>query len=135
MITPAFTLLAAVLLPVAIDIGTHSPGNFAFDWSGENASGTPGYITTHVEFHYKANPPTEAPDGGHLTVSVPFVAKTGVNLVPITIAVQGIIGGVYDLSVLLVGEGGNRSAHSDPVLAVRVRVNRPAAATNLRVDD
>jgi hypothetical protein len=127
------TLVAFLAQAQPIEVGVNSLGKFAFDWSGEYADGTPMAETASVEFHYMPVPPGPGDEGGHRAVKLPLAAVTGENVIPMKDALQGIPEGVYDLSALLVGVGGNRSAHSTPVLAVRVRVKNPDAPTALRV--
>ncbi len=115
-----------------IDVGVSSGGKFAFDWSGEFEDGSPGAEITHVEFHYKPEPPI--PEGhGHTTVSVPLVVKVGENIVPMSIALEGVAAGLYNLGVRVIGVGGNPSNYSHPDLSVMVRVKNPARPANLRV--
>ena len=120
-----------------IDIGVNSGGEFAFDWSGQHADGTPMSETTDVEFHFMPEPPLPPGTGGgdgHVTVSLPLMAVVGENVITMKASLAGVPGGTYNLNVRLIGVGGNPSTYSDPVLGpLRVRVKNPDAPTALRV--
>lgn len=134
-------LLLFVLMPLPqaapIDVGLGSGGKFAFDWDGNYADGSPMSETTEVEFHYMPQPPIAlagiGTGDGHVTIRFPWVATVGENVVPMATALKNVSPGIYDLNLRLVGVGGNPSAYSTPVLALRVRVKKPAAPTNVRV--
>ena len=135
MVAPTLMFMAAIIIAQAapIDVGVNSLGRFAFDWSGEYADGSPMASTTDVMFHYQPVPPLAGiADGGHRTVKVPLEAVVGENRVPLRDALEGIPEGVYDVKAVLIGVGGNWSAHS-PALSIRVRGRNPAAPRNLRV--
>lgn len=129
-------ILVALLLqvpdPIAVEVSVNSLGKFGFDWSGNHADGSPMAKTEGVEFHYMPVPPDGSSSGGHLTIKLPFVAVIGENVITMKDSLKGVPAGVYDLSIVLVGPGGNRSAHS-AVIQVQVNVLAPEAATGLRV--
>lgn len=129
-------LIMAMLLPqvTPIDVSQGSSRSFAFDWTGTHADGTPGSEVAHVELHYAPVPP-RAPVGtgdGHTTVKLPFVATVGENTIAMRDALEGVVAGVYDLSVRLLDPAGTPSGYSE-LLAVRVRVVPPQTPTGLRV--
>lgn len=132
---PLVAMLAAVLIAqdAPIDVGVNSGGEFAFDWSGLHEDGTPMAETTEVEFHYMPVPATIGTGDGHVTIRLPWVATVGENVIPMATAMKDVPGGLYDLDMRLIGLGGNPSAYSSPVLALRVRVKNPAPPTNVRV--